>query len=122
MNTNLLGQFEKIVNDDNGVMIADLSAVYSNGLHNISMVLNTVDSYQQNKDTVIAAFDEFLGDIQTVGASTQAFVEAQNSQADTSASSAADYDSSSVADSDSSSAASQTSSSSDQALSSAGGD
>ncbi|OIL04940.1 hypothetical protein ATX84_09330 [Oenococcus oeni] len=89
MNLNVLGEFEKVVNDDNGVMIADLSATYSNGLHNISMVINTIDSYQQNKDTIIAALDEFLSDIQTASINTQNFVDSQNSQADTSTSSAA---------------------------------
>ncbi|AWW99647.1 hypothetical protein [Oenococcus oeni] len=139
MNTNVVANFDQTVVDENGIVLAQFVAEYSNGLHNITLTLNTIDSYQQNKDKIVNAFDDFLASIQTSQSSIQTFINlqvsstdnsttSQDSLADSSSDSSADVQPSSLADSSSnsssiaSSANSTSDSSIDQTSSSSGGD
>lgn len=65
MNQNKIIYYEQPVNDDGNVLVADFTAQRNNGVvQNIAVSVNTVGSYQTNKDKVITAFDEFLIAIQ----------------------------------------------------------
>ncbi|WP_143787980.1 hypothetical protein, partial [Oenococcus oeni] len=78
MDTSVISYFSDAINDDNGILIAQFSAVYSNGIHNINMAINDIDSYQANQDKVVSAFDNFLNNIQSAAQDTQDFVSSQN--------------------------------------------
>lgn len=65
MNKTVTKAYEQAVNDDNGILVADFHAQFGNGsISNINITINTVETYQANKDKVVTAFDDFLVAIQ----------------------------------------------------------
>ncbi|MCX7578219.1 hypothetical protein D0502_02240 [Leuconostoc falkenbergense] len=65
MNKTVTKAYEQVVNDDNGILVADFHAQFGNGsISNLSIAINTVEAYQANKDKVATAFDDFLVAIQ----------------------------------------------------------
>ena len=64
MNTHTTKNYDQVVTDDGGIMVAEFSAINSDGLHNISLVINSPELYMANKDKVMSSFDQFLIDIQ----------------------------------------------------------
>lgn len=65
MDKKITKTYEQVINDNNGIMVANLTAQSLNGtISNISISINTIDSYQANKDKFVNAFDDFLIAIQ----------------------------------------------------------
>ena len=65
MDKKITKTYEQVINDNNGIMVANLTAQSLNGtISNISISINTIDSYQVNKDKFVNAFDDFLIAIQ----------------------------------------------------------
>mgnify|MGYP004707425149 FL=1 len=65
MNETVTKTYEQAVNDATGILIADFTAQTSNGnVSDIKVWVNTIPNYQDNKDKVVSAFDEFLIAIQ----------------------------------------------------------
>lgn len=71
MNKNVTTFYEQPVNDDGNVLVADFKAQKTNDVvQNITVSVNTIPSYQTNKEKVITAFDEFLKVIQSENVQT----------------------------------------------------
>ncbi|OIK78401.1 hypothetical protein ATX69_09585 [Oenococcus oeni] len=62
---NKIINYENVVNDDNGILVAEFHAQYVNSsISNINITINTVEAYQANKNKAVTAFDDFLVAIQ----------------------------------------------------------
>lgn len=66
MDKKITKTYEQVINDSNGIMVASLTAQSLNGtISNISISINTIDSYQANKDKVISSFNDFLASVKS---------------------------------------------------------
>lgn len=60
--------YTQTVTDSGNILIANFSGQKTNGgVNNVSIGINTIESYQANKDIVVAAFDAFIVSMQTDG-------------------------------------------------------